>query len=206
MRIVLRIYLLIALIGPAAMENSFAQYDCKDYEKFNCSTSPDKRYKRNGQSRSAMIQVGMPTEMNLIIYRGQDYRISVCADEAVLGDVVFRLIELKRQLKQPKINSTDSTTLADSQGNYAGSIKGQQITGRVGSSSFETVREVIYDNSKDDMSRSIEFSATSTKRILLQVEARGNASGRRRTKGGEIPDIACLGILVEHMPTPSLGF
>ena len=37
----------------------------------------DKRFSMNGQSKSAMVQVGQETELNIIVYRGQDYRISV---------------------------------------------------------------------------------------------------------------------------------
>ncbi len=172
-----------------------AQYDCKEYEKFNCAPSADKRLKRNGQSRSAMVQIGDVTEMNIIIYKGQDYRISLCADQGILGNVSFRLVEIRRELIQEAIVRKDSAheaseTLTDT----------RERGGR-----FETVRNIVYDNTTDDMSQSIEFSATATKRIVLEIIAPGSQHPKR-LKNPDAPDIGCLGVLVEHMTTPSLGF
>ncbi len=53
-----------------------AQYDCTDYHKFNCERSTDTRFTLNGQSKSASVQVNVPTELNIIVYNAQDYRIS----------------------------------------------------------------------------------------------------------------------------------
>src|SRR5262245_17017196 len=91
--------LLIAGLAAAAPCTSLrAQSECSDYHKFNCDRSTDSRYSVNGQSRSASVKVGEPTELNIIVYKGQDYRISFCFDEKVLGDhIVARLIEKVRE-------------------------------------------------------------------------------------------------------------
>lgn len=39
----------------------------------NGDLSSDKRFSINGQSKSAMVQVGKETELNIVVYRGQDY-------------------------------------------------------------------------------------------------------------------------------------
>jgi len=55
------------------------------------------------------------------------------------------------------------------------------------------------------MANEIEFSCTATKRIAVEVIARGNSEAKPK-KNGETNDIGCVGILIEHMPTPALGF
>jgi hypothetical protein len=53
------------------------------------------------------------------------------------------------------------------------------------------------------MVQEVEFSCTATKRIAIEV----NAVGAEDKKGRKPEvDIACVGILIEHMPTPGLGF
>ena len=196
---------LFTLLGLVIIVGLQAQYDCKEYEKFNCAPSSDKHFKRNGQSRSAMIQIGVPAEMNLIVYRGQDYRITLCADQEVLGDVSFRLVELKRQLKKSTILGTDTVLLTDDDGEYSGSVRETRISSPVMENSYETVRKVLYDNTEDGMSQTIEFSSTATKRIIVEVVAPGSDNPKKK-RNSISPDIACIGILVEHMPTPGIGF
>ena len=38
-----------------------AQSECADYHRFNCDRSGDTRFSVNGQSKSASVQVGVPT-------------------------------------------------------------------------------------------------------------------------------------------------
>ena len=164
-----------ALALPAV---SFAQYSCPDYHKFNCDRSGDSRFSVNGQSRSAMVKVGEETELNIIVYRGQDYRISVCHDEKVLGQALaIRLVE---KVRVPKENGTEGAKRE-----------------------FEEVEKVLWDNTAHDMVQEVEFSCTATKRIAVEVNAPGAAEkkGKRSDQ-----DIGCVGILIEHMATPGLGF
>lgn len=163
----------VALSNPVA-----AQTNCVDYHKFNCERATDVRFKVNGQSRSAMVKVGEETELNIIVYRGQDYRISVCHDEKILGaNVAVRLVE---KIRVPK------STL-----------------GPNGEREFEEVEKVLWDNTEHDMRQQIEFSCTATKRIAVEVNAPGAAE--RKGKRADL-DIGCVGILIEHMPSPGIGF
>jgi len=165
---------LFTTLSPAA-----AQYTCADYHKFNCERSGDKRFSLNGQSKSAMVQVGQETELNIIVYRGQDYRISLCHDGKVLGEkLAIRLVE--------KVRVPVGPAVADS-------------TKRV----YEEVEKVLWDNTSNEMADEVEFSCTATKRLAIEVNAPGATD-----KKGRRPDvdIGCVGILIEHMPTPGLGF
>jgi hypothetical protein len=161
---------------PLAM---VAQSPCAEYHKFSCDHSSDKRFSPNGQSKSAAVQVGQETELNIIIYRGQDYRISICHDEKVLGEkLALRLVE---KVRTPKAD--------------AGS-DGKQV--------YEETEKVLWDNTEHEMAQEVEFSSTSTKRIAVEVVAPGGAE-EVKSKGRSY-DIGCVGILIEHMPTPGLGF
>lgn len=161
----------LALAGLAQ-----AQSPCSDYWKM-APRSSDVRFKVNGQSKGASVQVGVPTELNIIIYKGQDYRISFVYDEKIIGDhVVARIIE---KVRQPK-------------------------TG--GKSGYEDVTKVIWDNQDHEMADAVEFTATSTKRIAVEITAPGVPEDAKSAKKGPGNDVGCVGILIEHMPTPVIGF
>ena len=159
---------------------AMAQSECSEFWK-SAPRATDTRFTINGQSRGASIQVGVPTELNIIIYKGQDYRVSFVYDEKILGDhVVARVIEKVRQTKKE-------------------AEQGKSVT--------EDNVKVIWDNQDHDMADAVEFTATSTKRIAIEVTAPGLPEDPKSKKSAKkTTDIGCLGILIEHMPTPNIGF
>lgn len=180
---------LIITMACAASLYVTAQSECGEYWR-SAPRSNDARFSVNGQSRAASVQVGVPTELNIIIYKGQDYRISLAYDEKILGDrVAIRIIEKVRGPKKAA-------------GSKEVGIKGERAKPEI-----EDVERVIWDNQEHDMANEVEFTATSTKRIAIEVMAPGAPeSSKDARKGRTPPDIGCLGILIEHMPTPSVGF
>lgn len=180
--------LLTAILLGATM-GVHAQTECADYWK-TAPRSSDVRFKVNGQSRAASVQVGIPTELNIIIYKGQDYRIALSWDEKILGEeVVVRIIE---KVRGPLGKRTTG----------AAGEKGEEGLFRM-----EDTEKVIWDNQEHEMVTEVEFSATSTKRIAIEVMAPGPPDDPKDEKRGRVkPDIGCLGILIEHMPTPDIGF
>ncbi len=176
---------LFLIVSTGLATGTFAQSDCADFWK-TAPRASDARFTVNGQSKSASVQVGIPTELNIIIYKGQDYRISFVYEKKVLGDhMVARIIEKVR-----------------------GPVKRMNGTGdAAGKPQFEDVEKVIWDNQAHDLADAVEFTATSTKRIAIEVTAPGAPENPRDIKRGKAQaDIGCLGILIEHMPTPSIGF
>lgn len=180
-----------------------AQYDCIDYHRFNCERSTDARFKLNGQSRSAMVRVGEETELNIIVYRGQDYRISVCFDEKILGEqLAIRLVEKTRVPRTTGGTVTTKEAVLDEHGKPTGTTQEVQTTDR--KQVYDEVEKVLWDNTTNDMVSEIEFSCTATKRIAVEVNAPGPVEDKKKKADGQ--DIGCVGILIEHMPTPGLGF
>lgn len=193
---------IVALLLAASA--AFAQNECADYHKFNCDRSTDTRFSVNGQSKSASVQIGVPTRLNIIVYRGQDYRISFCYDDKIIGDhVVARLLEKVRVPKEEVTQRIDTVAIPDEHGNQSGLVK--QVTRTDKKTVFEDEEKVLWDNQEHEMADAIEFTATSTKRLMVEVTAPGavNAKPRKNDKGF---DIGCVGILIEHMPTPVTGF
>ncbi|MCB9169144.1 MAG: hypothetical protein H6594_02200 [Flavobacteriales bacterium] len=178
------------------------QYDCSDYHKFNCERSTDPRFSVNGQSKSASVQVGVPTELNIIVYRGQDYRISFCFDERIIGDhVVARLVEKVRVPHEVRVESTDTVQVFDDNGDPTGEMRTVKQTET--KTEFSDDRKVLWDNTEHEMAQTVEFTCTSTKRLVVEVVAPGVDEPKGKTRN---MDIGCVGILIEHMPTPQLGF
>lgn len=181
-----------------------AQYECTDYHKFNCERSGDPRFSLNGQSRSAQVQVGVPTELNIIVYSGQDYRISLCFDEKVIGsEMGFRLIEILREPHKETVEVTEQESVMDANGQPTGEMKNVKRTEE--RTVYSDVRKVVWDCGEHDMVQEIEFSCTSTKRLLVEVVAPGVPEDRRKGANKD-RDIGCVGIMIEHMPTPNVGF
>lgn len=187
------------LLGTVSAQNS-----CVDHHKFNCQRSSDKRFSMNGQSKSAPVQVGKETELNIIVYRGQDYRISLCHDEAVLGqDLAIRLVEKVREPVDVVEEVTTKEPILDDQGKPTGTT--QEVKTKRTKKVYEEVEKVLWDNTEHEMAQEVEFSCTSTKRIAVEVNARGPEGGLKTRKNEQF-DIGCVGILIEHMVTPGLGF
>ncbi len=181
-----------------------AQYKCADYHRMNGDYSNDKRFSLNGQSKSAMVQVGKETELNIIVYRGQDYRISVSHDEKVLGEqLAIRLVEKVRVPYDEQVEVVKQEPVLDEQGNPTGTT--QEVKTKEKKRVYEEEEKVLWDNTEHEMADDIEFSCTATKRIAVEVIARGNSEAKPK-KNGETNDIGCVGILIEHMPTPPVGF
>ena len=182
--------------------SAMGQNECADHHRFNCERSGDARFSMNGQSKSAPVQVGVPTELNIIVYRGQDYRISFCPDARVLGDqVVARLIEKVREPRTISDQVMEKQPVYDENGEPTGEYR--DVTRSDERIVVEDVRKVLWDNQEHEMSQEVEFSCTSTKRLVIEIIAPG--PDEVKPKRADM-DIGCIGVLIEHMPTPQLGF
>lgn len=195
----------LAVLPLLLATGAFAQDDCADFHRFNCERSTDTRFSMNGQSKSASVQIGVPTELNIIVYKGQDYRISFCYDTKVIGDhVSARLVEKTRVPKEVTEQVTRKEEIVDKDGNPTGQFK--DVVGTEVKRVFEDVRKVLWNNEDHEMTDEVEFTATATKRIVVEVIAPGSTEAKPKRSSKDPLDIGCVGILIEHMPTPNLGF
>jgi len=193
---------ILAACAVMTLTAAGAQYNCGDYHKFNCTRSGDDRFSLNGQSKSASVRVGEPTELNVIVYGGQDYRISFCFDEKIIGDhVAARLVEKVRVPKEEEVEEILMEDVLDDQGQATGQRR--EVRRVVRRTVYEDERKVLWDNTEHELAQEVEFSAATTRRLVVEVTAPGVTDPKGRAKD---LDIGCVGILIEHMPTPNLGF
>jgi hypothetical protein len=194
---------LLTVLPLLFAQHAMAQSTCADYHKFNCMRSTDARFSVNGQSKSASVQVGKETELNIIIHRGQDYRISVCNDQPILGEQLsIRLVEKIRVPRDPNGSTSSTENVVDADGTTIGTSR--SIRTRENERAYDEIEKVLWDNADHDMTHEIEFSCTATKRIAIEINAPGGDGPKK--KNAQHFDIGCVGILIEHMTSPPLGF
>ncbi|MDF1672365.1 MAG: hypothetical protein P1U41_02605 [Vicingaceae bacterium] len=216
------ILIAVIVISPMA---SYGQY-CNYFHTKYCNPSENDMFKLNGQSKSALFAKGQTSELNIIVYKGQDYRISLCMDENLGAQIQFKVYETKK-VKVEKVYETKTTEdefkpcgdcngegTMDGETCYSCEGEGQTATGET----IEVVdketkivtekrKELLYDNSQDGFSTEIEFTVESTRRITVEVTIpNGGGSGKSKGKMMKSSDMGCVGLLVEHMTTPISGF
>ncbi len=71
---------------------------------------------------------------------------------------------------------------------------------------------VLYDNAADDYSSDFEFTVTKTTEIYVEVTIPGSSDLANATSKDELvfvekdKEMGCVGVLIEHMITPTKGF
>ena len=220
-----KIILLAVVVMIPAM--SFSQY-CNYFHSKYCNPSENEMFKLNGQSKSALFSKGQTSELSIVVYRKQDYRISVCMDENLGSQVKFKIYEFKKVKVEKVIESRTMEEVIKkcSDCNGSGTIDDEECSScdGVGEMATGEEREVIsketkvvvekqkqllYDNSEDGFANEIEFTVESTRRLVLEVSIPGGSGGSSTGKKSKLmksSDMGCIGILVEHMTTPVSGF
>lgn len=77
---------------------SFASAQCEGYGYKQCLKYLDKQYKSNGQSNSAIVTPGEVTKVNMVFYKGYDYRVVFCSEEH-LGQLSIKVYSTKGKEK-----------------------------------------------------------------------------------------------------------
>ena len=220
-----KIVLLAAIVMIPAM--SFSQY-CNYFHTKYCMPSENEMFKLNGQSKSALFSKGQTSELNIIVYKGQDYRVSLCLDENLGSQIKFKIYETKK-VKVEKVIETktmeeeikkcgdcsgegetdgEDCYTCDGSGEIATGKEKEVITKET-KIVVERQKQLLYDNSEDGFSNEIEFTVESTRRLTLEISVPGGGgsttSGKKK-KMMKSSDMGCVGVLVEHMTTPISGF
>lgn len=73
---------------------SYALAQCEGYGYKQCVKYLEKEYKSNGQSNSAALSPGETTKVNMVFYKGYDYRVVFCAEEH-LGQLAIKVYNTK---------------------------------------------------------------------------------------------------------------
>jgi hypothetical protein len=83
-------YIITIILSALLSSTVFSQAGvCGNFHKKYCvlEKSKGEKWQYNAQSKSGLFNQGMVSKLRCVIYKGMDYRISVCC-ETVLGDKV----------------------------------------------------------------------------------------------------------------------
>lgn len=83
-------YFLTLIIASVITTTAFSQTSvCGQFHRKYCVFEKEKgeKWQYNAQSKSGLFNQGMVSKLRCVIYKGMDYRISVCC-ETILGDKV----------------------------------------------------------------------------------------------------------------------
>lgn len=204
-----RIYLVVISIMVLPIVTK-AQY-CNYFHTSFCVPSEDEMYKPNGQSKSALFSKGQTSELSVIVYKGQDYRFSICMDENLGSQITFKVYETKKVKVEKVVESKVMEDIYDDEGNPTGEQK--EVVTKETKVVEESRKELLYDNSSDNYATELEFSVETTRRLTLELSipgegGSGKAKGVSQGKGKlmKSSEMGCVGILIEHMTTPKQGF
>jgi hypothetical protein len=188
---------------------SFAQY-CNNFHDSYCEPSENDMYKLNGQSKSALFGKGQTSELSVIVYKGQDYRISLCMDENLGSGMEFKIYETKKVKVEKVTETTEMEDVLDENGEPTGEQK--EVVSKQTSIVHEKQKSLLYDNTQDNLATELEFSVETTQRLTFEIsipnEGGSGKSSVSKGKGKLVKssDMGCVGILIEHMTTPKTGF
>jgi hypothetical protein len=93
------IYLVALLLLGSTFKMSAQAGVCGNFHRKYCvieGTRKDKReFLYNAQSKSGLFSQGSTSKMRCVIYKGMDYRMTVCCDNALGSDINFKILDAK---------------------------------------------------------------------------------------------------------------
>lgn len=170
----------ITILFSVLLVNVGQSQDCKNFHKRKCMGSDNPFMNYNTQSKSGMFVLGHTSDLVFVAHAGQDYNLSLCQDKDVEEPIKFKVLD-----------GRSKEVLFDSE---------------------TAVLDTPADEGEDmgETPSSFEFSCEVTKKIIIRITAPGPPPEEGGKKGRhEEPDpesLFCVGVLIENMPTPKLGF
>jgi hypothetical protein len=137
---------------------------CSGFHKSNCiiegSKADRKLFQYNAQSKSGLFAQGSTSKMRCVVYKGMDYRMTVCSEETLGEKINFKIFDGRTQ-------------------------------------------ELLFDSQKNEDTHQFEFSAGSTRQLVIEVTV---PTGEVKEEKGKPVDAACVGMLIEHKVSERQGF
>ena len=193
---------IILLMAIPLIDFAQSQKECYNTVSF-CETERKAGFTKNMQSLSGAFAQGDTSEVQIIVYKNMEYRISVCSpsNPEFLGKFQFKIAEdIKKGVWKETTIYVDSTYEDE---NYdAQTVKVPKIQRK---RVYETTEEVRYDNVDDEMSQDFVFTSNKTRKLKVKVYV-PNAEGEDMSSGLSGSSYACVGLLIEHQPGVISGF
>lgn len=68
---------------------------CGQFHKKYCKLEKDEGWEYNSQSRSGLFSPGMSSKIRCVIYKGMDYRLTLCAETVLNDKLNFKIYDAK---------------------------------------------------------------------------------------------------------------
>lgn len=162
--------------------SAFAQSPCGDFHKKRCQRSDDDKFVYDAQSKSGLFGSGQSSDLRMVIYKGMDYRISICADALFGKDIKFKIKDAKTG-EVMYDNTTDKMV--------------QEVE-----FSSETTRTILIQVTVPEVSA----GGGKDKGKKPAKDAKGDKGKKESSEKLAAADGACVGMLVEHKVTDKTGF
>ena len=160
-------------------------------------------FTKNMQSFSGAFEQGDTSIVTIVVYKGMEYRISVCSPShaELEGQFQFKISEKVTTGVWKEETSFEEEIYYDEDGYEQVKKVPTTIKRRV----FESQEVVRYDNSDDDMNQEFIFQSNKTRKLNIKVYV-PSESGGEMSSGLSGSNYACVGLLIEHQPGIVTGF
>lgn len=173
-------FILTMVIGVVTFftSNAYAQ-DCINFHKKKCYGSDNALMSYNSQSKSGMFVLGHTSDLVFVAHAEHDYRISLCQDKKVEEPLKFKILDGRSK----EVLFDNETAVLDTPADDA-------------------------QDGDNSLPQYFDFSADVTKKIIVRITAPGPPpeEGKKASAQPDPNDLFCVGVLLESMPTPALGF
>ena len=193
---------MIFLMAMPLTDFAQSQRECYNTVSF-CETKRKEGYTKNMQSLSGAFEQGDTSEVQIVVYKNMEYRLSICSpsNPELAGKFQFKISENinKGVWKETTIyvDSTYDDENYDSQTVKVPKIQRKRV--------YETIEEVRYDNTEHEMSQEFVFTSNKTRKLRVKVYV-PSAEGEEMSSGLSGSSYACVGLLIEHQPGVVTGF
>ena len=182
----------------------FAQSHRECYNTVSyCETDRKAGFTKNMQSLSGAFEQGDTSEVQIIVYKNMEYRISICSpsNPELLGKFQFKISEdINKGVWKENTIYVDSTYEDENYDTQTVKVPKLQRK-RV----YEVTEKVRYDNADDEMSQDFVFTSNKTRKLKVKVYV-PKAEGEEMSSGLSGSSYACVCLLIEHQPGVISGF
>jgi hypothetical protein len=176
--------------------------DCHHSVKY-CPHGHRDGYIFNMQSSSGAFIKGDTAEVSIIVYKGMEYKISLCSNShpELNGNFQFKIVELITKGKWVETTTYTTELETDEWGEVTGGEK--KIPHTTKKRVYEKEELVRFDNSENDNVQDYIFQSNKTRKLVVKVYI-PDVPSEYEDFGGEA--YACVGLLVEHQKGVKTGF
>ena len=198
----INILTLISLMAMPLIDFAQSHRECYNTVSY-CETDRKAGFTKNMQSLSGAFEQGDTSEVQIIVYKNMEYRISICSpsNPEFLGKFQFKISEdINKGVWKETTIYVDSTYEDENYDTHTVKVPKLQRK-RV----YEVTEKVRYDNADDEMSQDFVFTSNKTRKLKVKVYV-PKAEGEEMSSGLSGSSYACVGLLIEHQPGVISGF